>query len=61
MIKNIEEAWARWNTVSGLLIDVKEAFPNVANENLIKRIEDGDLMPICAGGWKVLCQTENQS
>jgi hypothetical protein len=39
-MKRVEEAWGRGNTVAVLFMDVKGAFPHVANGNLIKRMEE---------------------
>ena len=40
LMKRVEEAWERGNTVAVLLMDVKGAFPHVAKGNLIQRIEE---------------------
>jgi hypothetical protein len=39
MIQKVEEPWARGKTASALLMDVKGAFPKVAKENVIRKIE----------------------
>jgi len=40
LMKRVEEAWGRGNTVAVLLMDVKGAFPHVAKGNLMKRMEE---------------------
>jgi hypothetical protein len=40
LMKRVEEAWGRGNTVVVLLMDIKGAFPHVAKGNLIKRMEE---------------------
>jgi len=40
LMKRVEEAWGRGNTVAVVLMDVKGAFPHVAKGNLIKRMAE---------------------
>jgi len=40
LMKRVEEAWGRGNTVAVLLMDIKGAFPHVAKGNLMKRMEE---------------------
>jgi len=40
LMKRVDEAWGRGNTVAVLLMDVKGAFPHVAKGNLIKGMEE---------------------